>query len=67
MAAAGRRPNSPERAQRCNQIWLDPILRDLARSYACVDIRYRCRFESAAASKATASRDRARPRNATSA
>jgi 2-polyprenyl-6-methoxyphenol hydroxylase-like FAD-dependent oxidoreductase len=38
---------SPERAQRCNQIWLDPILRDLAASYGCVSIRYRCRFESA--------------------
>jgi 2-polyprenyl-6-methoxyphenol hydroxylase-like FAD-dependent oxidoreductase len=39
--------DSPERAQRCNQIWLDPILRDLAASYDCVHIRYRCRFEAA--------------------
>src|SRR5437762_1354765 len=31
----GREPSStsPERAQRCNQIWLDPILRDLAKSF----------------------------------
>jgi 2-polyprenyl-6-methoxyphenol hydroxylase-like FAD-dependent oxidoreductase len=37
---------SPERAQRCNQIWLDPILRDLATSFASVDLRYRWRLES---------------------
>jgi 2-polyprenyl-6-methoxyphenol hydroxylase-like FAD-dependent oxidoreductase len=36
---------SPERAQRCNQIWLDPILRDLASSFASVDLRYRWRLE----------------------
>ncbi len=49
-AAAPRRPRrrrttSPERAQRCNQIWLDPILRDLATSFKSVDLRYRWRFE----------------------
>jgi 2-polyprenyl-6-methoxyphenol hydroxylase-like FAD-dependent oxidoreductase len=37
---------SPERPQRCNQIWLDPILRDLAASFASVTLRYRCRFEA---------------------
>ena len=37
---------SPERPQRCNQLWLDPVLRDLAKSFACVDIRHRHRFES---------------------
>jgi len=44
----GRGPTttSPERAQRCNQIWLDPILRDLAMSFASVDLRYRWRFEA---------------------
>jgi 2-polyprenyl-6-methoxyphenol hydroxylase-like FAD-dependent oxidoreductase len=44
----GRAPSttSPERAQRCNQIWLDPILRDLATSFQSVDLRYRWRFES---------------------
>src|SRR5579871_2299456 len=26
----GATATSPERAQRCNQLWLDPILRDLA-------------------------------------
>jgi 2-polyprenyl-6-methoxyphenol hydroxylase-like FAD-dependent oxidoreductase len=37
---------SPERPQRCNQIWLDPILRDLALGFSSVELRYRCRFES---------------------
>jgi 2-polyprenyl-6-methoxyphenol hydroxylase-like FAD-dependent oxidoreductase len=37
---------SPERPQRCNQIWLDPILRDLAAGFASVTLRYRCRFEA---------------------
>jgi 2-polyprenyl-6-methoxyphenol hydroxylase-like FAD-dependent oxidoreductase len=43
----GRGPTatSPERAQRCNQIWLDPILRDLATSFESVDLRYRWCFE----------------------
>jgi 2-polyprenyl-6-methoxyphenol hydroxylase-like FAD-dependent oxidoreductase len=36
---------SPERPQRCNQLWLDPVLRDLATSFACVDIRHRHRLE----------------------
>src|SRR6266700_1943292 len=46
----GRQPSatSPERAQRCNQLWLDPILRDLAASFAGVDLRYRWRFEELA-------------------
>jgi len=35
---------SPERPQRCNQLWLDPILRDLAASFARVELRYRCAF-----------------------
>src|SRR4029079_8948331 len=42
----GQGAASPERPQRCNQLWLDPLLRDLARSYAGVDIRHRHRFES---------------------
>ena len=43
----GRGPSavSPERPQRCNQIWLDPILRDLAAGFASVTLHYRCRFE----------------------
>src|SRR3954451_11534563 len=41
----GATTTSPERAQRCNQIWLDPILRDLARSFKTVDLRYRWRLE----------------------
>jgi 2-polyprenyl-6-methoxyphenol hydroxylase-like FAD-dependent oxidoreductase len=39
-------PVSPERPQRCNQIWLDPILRDRAVSFDTVTLRNRCRFES---------------------
>ncbi len=42
----GPTPESPERPQRCNQLWLDPILRDLAASQDSVTLRYRCRFES---------------------
>jgi len=44
----GIRPTetSPERPQRCNQLWLDPILRDLATGFSCVTLRYRWRFES---------------------
>ena len=42
----GPTPESPERPQRCNQLWLDPILRDLAAGQAGVELRYRCRFES---------------------
>jgi 2-polyprenyl-6-methoxyphenol hydroxylase-like FAD-dependent oxidoreductase len=41
----GATTTSPERAQRCNQIWLDPILRDLAISFKNVDLRYRWRLE----------------------
>lgn len=37
---------SPERPQRCNQLFLDPILRDRARSFPNVDLRYRTKFES---------------------
>ncbi len=43
----GRAPTneSPERPQRCNQIWLDPILRDNAASYDNVTLWRQCRFE----------------------
>lgn len=36
---------SPESAQRCNQIWTDPILCELARSFGSVDLRFRWEFE----------------------
>jgi 2-polyprenyl-6-methoxyphenol hydroxylase-like FAD-dependent oxidoreductase len=36
---------SPERAQRCNQIWLDPILCDRATSFKTAELRFRWRFE----------------------
>jgi 2-polyprenyl-6-methoxyphenol hydroxylase-like FAD-dependent oxidoreductase len=44
----GARPSafSPERPQRCNQLWFDPVLRRKAESYPHVRLRYRCRFES---------------------
>ena len=42
----GPTPESPERPQRCNQLWLDPILRDLALAQSGVELRYRCRFET---------------------
>jgi 2-polyprenyl-6-methoxyphenol hydroxylase-like FAD-dependent oxidoreductase len=43
----GRKPTatSPERAQRCNQIWLDPILCERATSFASTELRFRWRFE----------------------
>jgi 2-polyprenyl-6-methoxyphenol hydroxylase-like FAD-dependent oxidoreductase len=37
--------DSPERAQRCNQLWLDPILRKHAVDHASVRILYHCRFD----------------------
>jgi 2-polyprenyl-6-methoxyphenol hydroxylase-like FAD-dependent oxidoreductase len=42
----GQGASSPERPQRCNQIWLDPLLRELATSFDSVHIRHRHRFES---------------------
>jgi 2-polyprenyl-6-methoxyphenol hydroxylase-like FAD-dependent oxidoreductase len=46
----GREPlkHSPERPQRCNQLFLDPILAELAKSLNSVELRYRCRVEWAA-------------------
>lgn len=48
MAHGGVRPieTSPERPQRCNQLWLDPILHELAESYESTTLRYRCELES---------------------
>lgn len=44
----GRKPitNSPERPQRCNQLFLDPILIECARSFDTVQLRHQCRLES---------------------
>ncbi len=39
-------PTTPERSQRCNQLFFDPVLRALARGFPTVTLRYRCRFES---------------------
>jgi 2-polyprenyl-6-methoxyphenol hydroxylase-like FAD-dependent oxidoreductase len=44
-------PTTPERSQRCNQLFFDPILRELAGSFPSVTLRYRCRFESFAETK----------------
>ncbi len=38
-------PTTPERSQRCNQLFFDPIMRRLAASFVGVRLRYRCRFE----------------------
>jgi 2-polyprenyl-6-methoxyphenol hydroxylase-like FAD-dependent oxidoreductase len=44
----GREPikQSPERPQRCNQLFLDPILTKLAKSFDHVELRHRCYLES---------------------
>jgi 2-polyprenyl-6-methoxyphenol hydroxylase-like FAD-dependent oxidoreductase len=44
----GREPikHSPERPQRCNQLFLDPILTKLVNSLDAVELRYRCSLES---------------------
>jgi 2-polyprenyl-6-methoxyphenol hydroxylase-like FAD-dependent oxidoreductase len=44
----GNRPSafSPERPQRCNQLWFDPVLRRKVETYPHVRLRYGCRFES---------------------
>lgn len=44
----GDRPlaHTPERPQRCNQLWFDPILRETASHLPGVTQRYDCRFES---------------------
>ena len=39
-------PTTPERSQRCNQLFFDPIMRKLAARFPSVRLRYRCRFES---------------------
>jgi len=37
---------TPEAAQRCNQIWFDPVLRERAEAFPSVKLRYRWRFDS---------------------
>jgi 2-polyprenyl-6-methoxyphenol hydroxylase-like FAD-dependent oxidoreductase len=37
---------SPERLQACSQMWFDPMLRALARSFPSVRLRYRTRLEA---------------------
>ena len=39
-------PFSPERAQRCNQLWFDPVLQRRAQSFPSVTIRHRARFNA---------------------
>jgi 2-polyprenyl-6-methoxyphenol hydroxylase-like FAD-dependent oxidoreductase len=39
-------PTTPERSQRCNQLFFDPIMRKLAARFPSVRLRYRCRFQS---------------------
>jgi 2-polyprenyl-6-methoxyphenol hydroxylase-like FAD-dependent oxidoreductase len=37
---------SPQRSERCNQLFFDPIMRGLAARLPSVNLRYRCRFET---------------------
>ena len=39
-------PESPERRQRCPQLWFDPVLAAAARDCGHVDLRYQCELES---------------------
>ena len=39
-------PHTPERPQRCNQLWFNPVLRDHVRRLRSVEFRMRCRLES---------------------
>jgi len=43
---AGGLPISPERPQRCNQLFFDPVLRAHAGAMEGVTLRHSCRFES---------------------
>ena len=42
----GATPFSPEAQQRCNQLYFDPIMRDLAKSIPEIDLRFGRRLES---------------------
>jgi 2-polyprenyl-6-methoxyphenol hydroxylase-like FAD-dependent oxidoreductase len=42
----GPLPATPERPQRCNQLWFDPVLRDRAGQFDSVTLAYETRFES---------------------
>lgn len=38
-------PHTPERPQRCNQLWFNPLLRDHVCGLASITVRMSCRFE----------------------
>ena len=38
-------PTTPERSQRCNQLFFNPIMRKHVATLPSVTLRYRCRFE----------------------
>ncbi len=38
-------PHTPERPQRCNQLWFNPLLRDHVGGLASITVRMSCRFE----------------------
>jgi 2-polyprenyl-6-methoxyphenol hydroxylase-like FAD-dependent oxidoreductase len=38
-------PHTPERPQRCNQLWFNPVLRDHVQGLPSVEFRMRCRFD----------------------
>ena len=39
-------PTTPERSQRCNQLFFDPVIRELASSFDTVTLAYKTQFES---------------------
>src|SRR5712675_1413300 len=43
---AAPNPHSPMRLEVCSQMWFDPILQNLARTFAHVNLRYRTRLEA---------------------
>ena len=58
----GSSAGSPERAQRCNQIWSDPILRELAAGYRQRDHPLPLPVRDRGGARRPCARDRARPR-----
>ncbi len=38
-------PTTPERSQRCNQLWFDPILRERAAGFSSVSLSYQTRLD----------------------
>ena len=65
MRASKPPQQSPQKRERCPQDMFDPILRDWARSFPSVDVRYRHQLTRFQAGRARRRRARARPRHRT--